>query len=186
MKRILTRTLAVMVTAAGLHLAVAAESAAAGAVDFGKITPPAAGGQFLEINLRENLLAMAARLTEGQEPQLAQLLRGLKAVRVNVVGLDDGNREAVNQRVEVIRSQLTGAGWERVVTAQQPNQDVAVFLKLRGTEAIEGVAVTVVEGDREVVLVNVVGDIRPEQLVLLGERFDLEPLKKIGPAVKGS
>jgi hypothetical protein len=57
---------------------------------------------------------------------------------------------------------------------------------LRGSEAIEGVAVTVLQGNSEAVLVNVVGDIKPEQLATLGERFDIEPLKKIGTTVKKS
>jgi hypothetical protein len=173
-------------TVAGLQLALAAEPAADGVVDFGKISPPTSGGQFVEVNIRENLIAMAARLTESQEPEVAQLLRGLKAVRVNVVGLDDGNREEVLKRIEAIRGQLAGAGWERVVTAQQKDQDVSVFIKLKGSEAIEGVAVTVMEGNREAVLVNVVGNIKPEQLTMLGERFDIEPLKEIGITVKKS
>lgn len=184
MKRILSRTLALATAVAGLQVAFAADAATGGVVDFGKFTPPTSGGQFVEVNIRENLIAMAARLTEGQEPELTQLLRGLKAVRVNVIGLDDCNREEITRRLAAVRNQLTTAGWERVVTAQQKNEDVSVFIKLRGTEAIEGVAVTVLQGDREAVFVNVVGDIKPEQLALLGERFDLEPLKEIGIKTK--
>lgn len=186
MKQIVSRNLALATALAAISLALAADPMPGGEVDFGKIPPPAAGGQFVEVNLRENLLALAARLTEAQEPQVAQVLRGLRAVRVNVVGLDPGNREEVVQRIAAIRGQLAERGWERIVTTQQQDQDVAVFLKLRGAEAIEGIAVTLLEGNREAVLVNVVGDIRPEQLTLLGERFDLEPLKKIGPTVKKS
>lgn len=185
MKRILGNSLGLLTLVAGLQLARAAE-APAGMVDFGKFSPPASGGQFVEVHLRENLIAMAARLAEGAEPEVAQLLRGLKAVRVNVIGLDEANREEIGQRIQTIRSQLTSAGWERVVTAQQKDEDVSVFIKLRGSEAIEGVAVTILQGNREAVLVNVVGDIKPEQLATLGERFDIEPLKKIGPAVKKS
>ncbi|MBK9139102.1 MAG: DUF4252 domain-containing protein [Verrucomicrobia bacterium] len=186
MKQIVSKTLVLVTVLAAINLASAADPVPGGEVDFGKIRPPATGGQFVEVNLRENLLALAARLTEAQEPQVAQVLRGLKAVRVNVVGLDPGNREEVVQRIAAIRGQLVERGWDRIVTTQQQDQDVAVFLKLRGAEAIEGITVTLLEGNREAVLVNVVGDIRPEQLTLLGERFDLEPLKKIGPAVKKS
>jgi len=187
MKRILCTSLGLFTLVAGLPLAFAAEQPATGGmVDFGKFSPPASGGQFVEVNLRENLIAMAARLTEGQEPEVAQLLRGLKAVRVNVIGLDDANRQEIGQRIQAIRTQLASAGWEHVVTAQQKDEDISVFIKLRGTEAIEGVAVTVLQGGREAVLVNVVGDIKPEQLAVLGERFDIEPLKKIGATVKKS
>lgn len=187
MKRILGSSLGLLTLVAGLQVAFAAdEPAVGGMVDFGKFSPPASGGQFVEVNLRENLIAMAARLTEGQEPEVGKLLRGLKAVRVNVIGLDDANRQEVSQRIQTIRTQLASAGWERVVTAQQKDEDVSVFIKLRGSEAIEGVAVTVLQGNSEAVLVNVVGDIKPEQLATLGERFDIEPLKKIGTTVKKS
>jgi hypothetical protein len=187
MKRILGSSLGLLTLVAGLQVAFAADdSTGGGVVDFGKFSPPASGGQFVEVNIRENLIAMAARLTEGQEPEIGKLLRGLKAVRVNVIGLDDANRQEIGQRIQAIRTQLAGAGWERVVTAQEKNEDVSVFIKLRGSEAIEGVAVTVLQGDREAVLVNVVGDIRPEQLATLGERFGIEPLKEIGITVKKS
>ncbi len=33
--------------------------------------------------------------------------------------------------------------------------------------------------------VNVVGDIRPEKLALIGERLNIEPLKKAGEAISG-
>jgi hypothetical protein len=52
--------------------------------------------------------------------------------------------------------------------------DVGVYMKMRGPEAVEGLVVTVIEGKGHAVLVNVVGDIRPEKLQVLGERFNLE------------
>jgi hypothetical protein len=56
---------------------------------------------------------------------------------------------------------------------------VRVYVKMRDTEAVEGIVVSVLSGKREAVLVNIVGDIRPEKLAMIGERFDIEPLKKI-------
>jgi hypothetical protein len=50
---------------------------------------------------------------------------------------------------------------------------------MRGEEAIEGLVVTVISDQKEVVLVNIVGDIKPEQIATLADRFDIEPLKNI-------
>jgi hypothetical protein len=74
--------------------------------------------------------------------------------------------------------------WERIVTAHQGSDDVTVHLKMQTDEAVEGIAVTVIDGNKRVVLVNVVGNIRPENIALIGERFDIEPLRKIGHPFK--
>ncbi len=151
-----------------------------GFVDFGKFTPASNGSEFVEVNVTSNLISIVARLAEKKEPQVADLIRGLKAIRVNVIGLTDENREDVEKRVRAIRNDLDAQGWERLVTAQQEKQDVGVFVKTHGAESVEGVAVTVLQGHKQAVLVNIVGDIRPEKIALIGERFNIEPLKQIG------
>src|SRR5205814_5022823 len=113
-----------------------------------------------------------------------ELLRGRHLIRVNVIGLDNDNRADMQKRVKTIREELNAKGWERVVVAQQRDEDVGVYLKTRGAEAVEGLVVTVLDGKREVVLINIVGDIRPEKIALIGERFNIEPLKKVGRSVE--
>lgn len=115
---------------------------------------------------------------------MADLLRGLKHIRVNVIGLDEGNRADLEGRVKEIRAQLDGQGWERVVTVQSAREDVGIYLKTRSDEAVEGLVVTAIDGGKEAVLVNVVGDIRPEKLALLGEKFGIDPIRKVAAAVR--
>ena len=38
----------------------------------------------------------------------------------------------------------------------------------------------VIDGGKQAVFVNVVGDIKPEQLSMLGETLHIDPLKKLG------
>jgi hypothetical protein len=67
-----------------------------------------------------------------------------------------------------------------VTVREQPKgDDVQIYTKTRGEEAIEGLVVTVISDRNEVVLVNIVGDIKPEQIATLAERFNIDPLKKI-------
>ena len=87
-------------------------------------------------------------------------------------------------RVKTIRTELDGQGWERIVTAQQRDEDVGVYVKTRGEKAVRGIVITVIAAKGEAVLVNIVGDIKPEQLAVLGERFNIEPLKKVGQALE--
>lgn len=169
-------------------VAVAAEETAPspGYVEFGKLLPPASGGQFIEVNLKDNLISMVARLAEKQEPEIADLIRGVKQVRVNVIGVGDENRDSIRQTIQKVRTDLDTRGWERVVTVQEGKQDIGVYVKTRGTEAVEGLVVTVFEAEHEAILVNIVGDIRPEKVALLGERLNIEPLKKVGAALNKS
>jgi len=170
--------------AALVGVAIQAENTPPGYVDFGKFSPPSSGGEFVEVHITSNLISMVARLAEKNEPEIAELLRGLHRVRVNVIGLDDGNRAEMETRVKKIRTDLDAQGWERIVTAQKKDEDVGVYLKTRGEEAVEGVVVTVIESNREAVFINIVGNIKPEKIAVIGERFNIEPLKKIGQAVE--
>ena len=183
MKQLICRTLAPALTVAALSLHVCAADTPPGYVDFGKFSPPASGGEFVEVHIKSNLIAMMARLVEKNEPEAAELLRGLQLVRVNVIGLDDENRAEMEKRVKKLRGELEASGWERVVTSQKKNEDVGVYIKTRGQEAVEGVVVTVIEGGREAVFVNIVGDLKPEKIALIGERLNIEPLKKVGQAI---
>jgi hypothetical protein len=182
MKKSLCRSFAFALITASLSLTARAESP--GVVDFGKFTPPGKGSGFVEVHVRSNLLALAAQLLEKQQPEAAKLLRNVQLVRINVVGLTEENREEMQNRIQKIRQDLDGRGWERNVNVQgKAGEDVGVYTQTRGTEALAGVAITVID-PKNVVLVNVVGDIRPEQIAALGESLNIKPLKEIGDTVK--
>lgn len=173
-----------LLAAATLPLVLTASLPAAvepGYVDFGKFaTIP--DGRFVEVDLKAGVLKFAAKLAATQEPEAAELLNNIRHVRVNVVGLDESNKAATVARVQKIRAELEQAGWERIVTVHEPRSagadDVAVFMK-SDDDTIHGVVVTVIEHKGNAVFVNVVGNIRAEQLAKLGEKFDLKPLQRL-------
>lgn len=160
------------------------QAADPGEVDFGTFKPSAGGREFVEVNLPANLISLAAKLVEKHDPDVAKLLAGIKLVRVNVVGLDDTNREEFQERAAFVRSKLAAKGWERIVTAQNAGQDVGVYLKMDQDSSIQGVSVVVVEGGKQAVFANIVGNVTPEQLTTIGDKLNIEPLKKIGEATK--
>jgi len=184
MKTMLRYPLAVAILAAGVSFNVLA-GPPPGQVDFGKFTPPGDGGQFVEVQINSNLLSLAARTVEKQQPDAARLLRGVQLVRVNVIGLTDENRAEMTKRVQRIRHDLDAQGWDHNVTVQEKNgEDVGIYTKTRGGEALAGLAITVIDPKEQVVLINIVGDIRPEQVAALGEKLDIKPLKDVGAALK--
>jgi hypothetical protein len=155
-----------------------------GEVDFGTFTPSKGGREFVEVHVPTSLISLASKLVEKHEPDVAKLLAGIKQVKVNVIGLDDSNVEEFQQRAARIRTDLSARGWERIVTAQNQGQDVGVYLKMDKDSTIQGISVVVIEGGRQAVFANVVGNVTPEQLITIGDKLNLEPLKKAGEATQ--
>ena len=184
MKTMIRYSLAVAVLAVGVNFNVFA-GPASGRVDFGKFTPSGEGGEFVEIQIKSNLLSLAAQLVEKQEPEAAKLVRSVELIHVNVIGLTDANRTDTLKQVRQIRHDLEAQGWEPNVSVREKDgEDVGVYTKTRGGEALAGLVITVIEPKYEVVLINIVGDIRPEQVAILGEKLDIKPLKEVGAALK--
>ena len=162
--------------------AFAADSAP-GFVDFGSLTA-STKGDYVEVKLDGFMLRLASKFVKHEDPATAELLANLKSVRVNVVSLDAGNRDATTDRVASIRKQLEGKGWEQIVTVRgKREENVAVYVKHRGDEAIEGIVVTVIDGRKnEAVFVNIVGDVKPDQLAGLAKHLHIDQLNLGGKA----
>lgn len=181
MKRSMPILAATTILAFALAARSGAESLQPGEVDFGQFSPPSSGGEFVEVNLGSNLISLAARLVPKEQREVANLLHSLQLVRVNVIGLDEENRDELKIRAQKIQKQLKAQGWERIITAKKKDQDVGIHIKMHGTNSVAGLAVIVIEGDRQAVFINIVGDVKPEQLALVGEQLNIDPLKKLGP-----
>lgn len=176
----MNRLLRLATVSSALALAALSTRAAepAGYVDLGSFAPTD-GCDFVEVNINPSMLKIAALFADHDNHDAAELLRGLKRVRVNVVGYNDQTKADLTKRVKGIREGLEARGWNQAVTVRQTrdDQDVAVYVKSRDEEIVEGLLVTVVDPtEHKVVLVNVVGDIKPEQLAALGRDLHIEPI----------
>lgn len=169
-----------MLALVSIPASLKAEGTAAGFVDFGSFTKEEIAQDFVEVNISSNIIGLAAQLAKD-EPEVLDLLKGLKSIRVNVLKVTDENKEAIKARIAKVRESLKDKNWETLVTATKEKQDVNVSIKTQGAEAIEGVVVTVIEGGKQAVLINIVGHINPEKISTLGERFNIDPLKEIAP-----
>ena len=185
MNNALRLTLATAALAALLTGARAAETEA-GYIELGSFQP-SAKGQFVEVNLSPAMLKFAARLGSHDEPEVAELISNLKHIRVNVIGLDDSNREGTVARIETLRKDLAAQGWTKMVTVREPNggDNVDIHVKQRSDDVIEGLVVTVIDRKGEAVIVNIVGNISADQIGKIANKFDIEPLKKIHVKLHG-
>lgn len=178
------KSLRSLLVAGGLSVALATFASAAepeaGAIDIGQLMP-SAKGQFVEVNLSHSMLKFAARLTAHQEPETAELIRNLKSIRVNVVGMDESNRTATLEKIEAVRQKLESQGWTKMVTVrdEEGGDNVNVHVLQRDEENIGGLVVTVIDRKGEAVFVNIVGNINADQIAKIADKFDIEPLKKV-------
>lgn len=180
MKNLLRSSFAAATLSLALTTFATAAELESGAIDIGQLMP-SAKGEFVEVNLSAAMLKFAARIAARQEPEAAELIRNLKSIRVNVIGLDDSNRAATVEQIEGVRRKLEAQGWTKLVTVRERNggDNVDVHVKQRGEEAIDGLVVTVLDKKGEAVFVNIVGNINADQIAQLAEKFDIEPLRRV-------
>ena len=98
-------------------------------------------------------------IDEDEEPELAGMLRELKAVRVYIFELEERPDRSL-QRIRKTGQRLVERGWSSLVRVSDDGEQTHVLARLDGN-AIAGLAV--LTGDEEeAVFVNMIGNIRPE------------------------
>jgi hypothetical protein len=139
---------------------------------------PAADREYVEVNLDRSLIELAMGIVGAKEPTLAALLTEIERVNIRVIGLDESNRASSLQRIEEIRSSLESDGWATVVTVSEGDNgdDVSVLARM-DEDAITGLVITVIDSDDEIVILDISGQVRTEQITELVERLNIEGLE---------
>lgn len=115
-----------------------------------------------------------ARLVMHDDPEVSTLLAGVKAVRVYEYEID-GDDGRVRARIDATRTALLEDGWEQTAAVREDGERLFILVKWAEPDEIRGVAFAT-QDDDEVVLVNVIGQIRPETLgALIAELDDRLP-----------
>ena len=176
MKTFLRSSLALFVLLSALAVSASAKSSA-GQVDFNSFMPTETG-RVVQITVGPVLLKFAAMVASFEEPEAAKLLRSIKHIRVNVVELDRSNRDDAVSKIAEVKAHLKSEGWAPTVQVRESGQKEAVdvYIKLGADDTIEGIVVTVIDGDKEAVFVNVVGNIKADQIAALCESLDIDAL----------
>ncbi len=116
----------------------------------------------MTLSIGPTLLRFAASHTED-DPETQALLRGLEGVRIRIYEID-GDANRVAGRVDRMGVKLRAQGWEPVAVVQEEGETVHMLLKVAGEGEDQRIAgLTVLVADRtEAVVVNVMGELRPE------------------------
>lgn len=133
--------------------------------------------QSVDVNIDERLMRIAARALSDKdtdEREVKKLVAGVKGIYVRSFEFDsDGQFSGAD--VDLIRTQLRGPGWTRLVNVTSKKEgNLEVYLLLNG-EQIGGLAV--LSSDvRELTVVNIVGPVDLEKLAKLEGQFGVPEL----------
>jgi hypothetical protein len=140
----------------------------------------------VEVTLDKKLLQVAAKFLNSKNPQEAavkELVNKLDGVYVRVFEFDKPGEYQLSD-IEPIRAQITAAaGWSKIVgvMSRRDGQKVDVHLKADNQGLIYGLAILAVE-PKELVIVNIIGEIDLEKLRQLEGQFGIPKLdlEKVG------
>ena len=127
----------------------------------------------VEIFLKKPLLDLVAAATRSEDEELANMLKGLNLIRVQVYEDVDTSYERIAARINA----LSLPAWELVVQVREPDERMQFYVRA-ADEAIVGLLVLVGNPD-ELVFINIVGTLDLAQVGRIGRKFDIAPLDSI-------
>lgn len=182
-----------LIAVVGAAIPVAAQN-----VDFSSLDGlRARADNVVTVNLGPELLAFANAFLSPEDREEAAALRvteGLESIQVRVFEFSQAGAYSPED-LAAVRQQFQADGWVRVVEIDQDDSDVGIWMFMDpapdATGEVGGMAM-LVEEESEVVLVNIVGSISPEDIAALGAEFanledlgDLGDLSNLGNLVNG-
>lgn len=122
----------------------------------------------LEVLLEGPLLRLLAGASGEEGSGLEEMLASLKLIRINAFPIAEG-AEDVAAKFETLSTQLAEGGWSRIVRVKEDEETVNIFM-LTNEDVIQGLVV-LAAAQEEAVFVNIVGDVNPDLLSMLGDGF---------------
>jgi hypothetical protein len=116
--------------------------------------------QVMTLSIGPALLHFVARHVDD-DPEVGELLKGLDGVRIRIYEIN-GDASRVATRIRSMSVRLQSDGWEPVLSIREGNEATHMLLRVVN-ERICGMTVLVSDGDSEAVVINLMGEIRPEQ-----------------------
>lgn len=112
----------------------------------------------MSLSLGKTTLRFAARFLDD-EPETQALLRSLDGVRIRIYEVN-GNTNRIAQNFDRMGTKLSNDGWQPVMLVREEGELVQMFSK-SSSRGMQGLTIVSAD-DEEVVVVNVMGDIKPE------------------------
>jgi len=147
-----------------------------GYVDLGSFDSFDESEEFTEVLIEEHLIRMVAKMAAGREPELAEVLDGIKLVKVHSFETNQSSFADLKTRAEKIDVELMAKNWDRIVKVRSRDEFVNVYIKTESEDVISGLVVASVEKNGEAAFINIVGNINLETIGKLSDQFDIPSL----------
>jgi len=115
----------------------------------------------VDVNLQGAMIRFAAAVLVREEPELAEMIRGIERIRAQVIEEDLEQPSEIRGRMGEAVGWLEKRGWNRAFKFSEEDEEVHVFVR-EGDGILLGIAVLAIE-DGNATAVNIVGRIDPEQ-----------------------
>lgn len=157
-----------------------------GYVDFGSFEKFQNAEETVEVFIKGPLLKFAAKAAEIEDPEMGSLLNNLKLIKVNSFSMDNFSIDEVRNIMKTISKKIDRDKWELMVRSKEKGEYVEVYTRFGQNDSLNGLVVMAVEEKGDAVFVNIVGDIDPDKLGKLSNKFNIPKMDsvKIEPKTK--
>jgi hypothetical protein len=114
----------------------------------------------MTLSIGPSLLHFAASHVDD-EPEVRELLKNLDGVRIRIYEIN-GDASRVASRINSMSGNLQDDGWEPVMLIREENEATHMLIRTVDQQ-ICGMTVLVTDGDTEAVVINLMGEIKPQQ-----------------------
>ena len=124
----------------------------------------------MSLSLGPTVMRFAAAHIED-DPETREMVSQLDGVRVRTYDIV-GDRERVADRIDRMNHKLKGQGWTPVIRVREAGETTVMLVKERD-DHIAGITVITCDS-HEAVIVNVMGELRPEMFAATMEALDVD------------
>lgn len=127
----------------------------------------------MEVNVEGALMRMVESASRQEDPELADLLAQLDGVYVLGYDLASYDLDDFDALATGMGNELSRDGWTTIVRFREATENTHMYAKLAGDGVAGMVVMSVEQGSDQAVFVNIVGDIDPEQIGRIGQKFQI-------------
>lgn len=131
-----------------------------------------ADGQIeIDIDLRASMAKIVAAATSTEDPEFSAAMEKIQRIRVQVGTTEGGDPAVLRSIIDSAVRNLEQSGWYRMVSVRD-RDEVVCLMALEDAGTIQGLTAFVQDGDDEVVLVNIAGEMSAEMIGSLVSNID--------------